>query len=426
MTISRTARSGPTTARSTAGSGAMPIDACDRCLALSELTARLCSVPLLRGSAEWLDARPPAPTDDATATERIRPAKPRKAPLLASADGLAPVPGELVLAAEGVSAERATELARRYEGWSADGFRAYIAANDIAAFCKCSSDYPESVRPLSDTPYVLYARGDLAVLDRCPDVAIAMVGTRRPTRVGREAARTIAAGIAQTGGVVVSGMALGIDGAAHDGALSVRGTTVAVLAGGVDRPSPPSHAALYERILESGVVVSELPPGTQPSRWSFPARNRIIAALSSAVIVVEAPMKSGALITVDHAQDLGIEVLAVPGSIASPTCHGSNQLLCEGAGGVVDGIELMATRMAVGAALRPVDADHGRIHDALRFGARSRHEIATGSGLGARELDLALIDLELSGWIERGLDGRYRLAEQSNACPGTSPAGRAA
>lgn len=412
MTIPEIASSSAAQAGTGRGSATLPIDACDRCLALSELTARLCSVPLLRGSAEWLDARPPVPTDDATEQERSRTAKPIKAPLLASADGLAPVPGELVLAAEGVSAERAAELARRYDGWSADGFRAYIAAHDIAAFCKCSSDYPESVRPLSDTPYVLYARGDLSVLDRCPEFAIAMVGTRRPTRVGREASRTIAAGIAQTGGVVVSGMALGIDGAAHDGALSVRGQTVAVLAGGVDRPSPPSHAALYDQILGSGVVVSELPPGTQPSRWSFPARNRIIAALSSAVIVVEAPLKSGALITVDHAQDLGIEVLAVPGSIVSPTCHGSNRLLCEGAGGVVDGIELMATRMAVGAALRPVQEDHGRIHDALRFGAKSRQEIAASSGLGNRDLDLALIDLELSGWIERGLDGRYRLAER--------------
>lgn len=386
-----------------------PIDACDRCLALSELTARLCSVPLLRGTPEYAAARPPQPSDDAAPGEAAKGVEALPAPLVASADGLAPVPSELVLAADGVGPVRARELARRYTGWSADGFRSYCAARGIAAVCRCSTDFPASVLELSDPPYVLYVRGDLAVLDRCPDLAIAMVGTRRPTRVGREASRTIAAGIAQTGGVVVSGMALGIDGAAHDGALSVRGKTIAVLAGGVDRPSPPSHAALYEQIVDGGVVVSELPPGTQPSRWSFPARNRIIAALSSAVIVVEAPQKSGALITVDHAQDLGVDVYAVPGSIVSPTCHGSNRLLCEGAGGVVDGVELMATRSVVADALRPVDPDHAQVHAALQFGPRSRQEIAAGSTLAASELDLALLDLELSGWIERGLDGRYRL-----------------
>lgn len=387
----------------------LPIDACDRCLALSELTARLSAVPLLRGTPEHAAAHPPDSIAD-DAGDRCR--APLPEPLLASADGLPPVPGALVLAADGVGAERARELARRYDGWVADGFRAYCAAHGVAAICRCSTDYPASLLGLADPPYVLYARGQLGLLDRCPDLAIAMVGTRRPTRVGREASRTIAAGIAQTGGIVVSGMALGIDGAAHDGALSVRGHTIAVLAGGVDRPSPPSHAALYDQILSSGAVVAELPPGTTPSRWSFPARNRIIAALSSGVIVVEAPLKSGALITVDHAQDLGIDVYAVPGSTVSPTCHGSNRLLCDGAGGVVDGIELMTGRRAItpaGSRPRPVDDDHAQVHDVLVAGARSRQEIEASATLDAGALDVALIDLELSGWIERGLDGRYRL-----------------
>lgn len=394
------------------------IDACDRCLALSELTARLGAVPVLRGTPEFDAAHPPPADPEAAST-----VQPLSAPLLSSAEGLAPVPGELVRAARGVSADRARELIARYRGWSADGLRAWCAEAEITAVCRCSTDYPASLHGLSDPPAVLFAVGRTRLLDRCPDRAIGMVGTRRPTRVGREAARTIASGIAQTGGIVVSGMALGVDGASHEGALAVRGTTIAVLASGVNRPTPPSHTALYERIRQNGAVVSELPPGTEPSKWSFPARNRIIAALSSAVIVVEAPLKSGALITVDHAHDLGVDVYAVPGSLASPSCSGSNRLLCDGAGGVVDGVDLMAMRAAVtdapvvpaadgGAGIRPAHPDHALVHDALITGPRSRHEIAVSSSLDTGDLELALIDLELSGWVERAVDGRYRLVER--------------
>ncbi|MBJ7470633.1 MAG: DNA-protecting protein DprA [Solirubrobacteraceae bacterium] len=388
--------------------GGAGIDACDRCLALSQLAVVLCSVPLLRGTAEH-DDRIRTPQDDP------QPSAPLARPLVSTHEGLAPIPSELVRAAHGVSAERARALQRLLTGWSADAVRARCLASGVAAACRCSIDYPESLHALADPPPVLYVAGNVRALDRCPAHAVGMVGTRRPTRVGREAARTIATGIAQVGGVVVSGMALGVDGASHEGALQGRGTTIAVLASGADRPSPPSHRALYQQILSAGAVVSELPPGTEPSRLTFPARNRIIAALSSAVIVVEAPKKSGALITVDHAHDLGLDVYAVPGSLASVTCEGSNKLLCDGAGGVVDGVDFMTARQGYldphqGARLRPVDVDQSLIHDVLVHGPQSRQELRrAASSLDPACLEAALTDLELSGWVERGLDGRYRL-----------------
>lgn len=394
------------------------VDACDRCLALSELTVVLCSVPILRGTPQHDERVAAADSGELDPTVPPTPPAPLKPPLSASCHGLAPTPGELVRAAAGVSAERATEIARRFAHWSGDGLRERCAQTGVAAACSCSVDYPDSLRGLTDPPPVLYIAGNARALDRCPDVAVGMVGTRHPTRVGREAARNIAMGIAQVGGLVVSGMALGVDGASHEGALAGRGTTVAVLASGADRPSPQSHEQLYHDIVLAGAAVSELPPGTRPARWTFPARNRIIAALSSAVIVVEAPLRSGALITVDHAHDLGVDVYAVPGSLASPSCAGSNRLLCEGGSGVVDGVEFMAPRLAVGQRpsgttppARPVDATQAVVHDLLVLGPHTRQELArSSSSLRPEQLEDALTDLELSGWVERSIDGRYRLA----------------
>lgn len=395
------------------------IDACDHCLALSQLTVFLWSVPCLRGTAAY-EARVQAKQQGELVPD-AEPPPPLPAPLVDSCEGLAPTPGELIRAADGVMPPRAKDAARLFAHWSADRVRERCVAVGLSAACHCSIDYPESLRALADPPPVLYVAGDTRVLDRCPASAVGMVGTRRPTRVGREASRSIAMGIAQVGGVVVSGMALGVDGASHEGALMGRGATIAVLASGADRPSPMSHRRLYDQILQSGAIVSELPPGTEPAKWTFPARNRIIAALSSAVIVVEAPKRSGALITVDHAQDLGVDVYAVPGSLASVTCEGSNALLCEGGAGVVDGVEFMTarnpgSRASVPARLRPVDAGQAAVHDVLDRGPQSRQELGRATTtLAPAQLEEALTDLELSGWVERGLDGRYRLADRHGA-----------
>lgn len=285
----------------------------------------------------------------------------------------------------------------------------------ILTLCRCDPRYPAGIAQLSDPPPVIYVRGNASVLGLDYERGVGIVGTRRPTTAGRDASRRFAAGFAQAGGTVVSGMALGIDAAAHDGALSVRGTTIAVLAGGVERPTPASNGHLYSRILERGAVVSELPPRVTPRKWTFPARNRLIAALSGCTVVVEAPARSGALITVDHANDLGRDVYAIPGSTAAPTCEGSNRLLMDSANPVLDGAELAAERgmtVTVGAGPLPATEPGRRVHEELARGPRSTAELAGAvSTLGPGELELLLLDLELAGWVARRSDGRYGRSE---------------
>ena len=189
-------------------------------------------------------------------------------------------------------------------------------------------DYPARLRTIYDPPVVLFVKGDLLPAD---ERAVGIVGSRRASPYGRHVAAELSAGLAQHGFTVVSGMALGADAAAHEGCLRAGGRTIAVLAGGIDVIYPPEHATLYERIAAAGAVVSEAPPGAPTTRHSFPIRNRIISGLSLGVVVVEAPEKSGALITAVHALEQGREVFAVPGSVNSAQSKGSHQLLRDGA-----------------------------------------------------------------------------------------------
>ncbi|MHB9130542.1 MAG: DNA-processing protein DprA [Armatimonadota bacterium] len=188
--------------------------------------------------------------------------------------------------------------------------------------------YPTRLRTIPDPPCVLFVKGELLPED---DRAIAIVGSRRASPYGRHVAAELAAGLAQRGLIVVSGMAIGTDTAAHEGCLRAGGRTIAVLGSGVDVIYPPENTTLYERIAAQGAVISENPPGAPPSRISFPIRNRIISGLSLGVIVVEASEKSGALITVDHALEQGREVFAVPGSVNSTQSRGTHHLLRDGA-----------------------------------------------------------------------------------------------
>jgi len=188
--------------------------------------------------------------------------------------------------------------------------------------------YPTRLRAIPDPPPTLFIHGTLSSAD---ERAIAIVGSRRASPYGRQVAAELAVGLAQRGITIVSGLALGADAAAHEGALRAGGRTLAVLGGGVDVIYPPEHAALYARVAASGAVISEAPPGSPPVKMSFPIRNRIISGLSLGVVVVEAPEKSGALITARHALDQGREVFAVPGSVNSVQSRGSHQLLRDGA-----------------------------------------------------------------------------------------------
>ncbi len=188
-------------------------------------------------------------------------------------------------------------------------------------------EYPENLRQVGDAPS-LFIAGALKPTDR---VAVAVVGTRNPSTVGREAAYEMASDLARAGVTVVSGMAVGIDTSAHTGALDAGGRTLACLGAGIDVPYPASNRRLMERVLGQGALLSEYPPGSPPLAWHFPARNRIIAGLALGVLVVEAGEKSGALITVDWANKYGRPVMAVPGSVKNRACRGSNKLLQDGA-----------------------------------------------------------------------------------------------
>lgn len=193
----------------------------------------------------------------------------------------------------------------------------------IAAF---EETYPNKLKQLNDFPPLISVKGNINVLNK---QAIAIVGARNASLGGRKLSFHFAKALGEKGWVVVSGLARGIDEAAHKGSLKTN--TIAVLAGGVDHIYPPEHESLYNEISQTGAIISEMPLGTSPSAALFPRRNRLIAALSQGVVIVEAARKSGSLITADYALELGIDVFAVPGSPLDPRCQGSNYLLKQGA-----------------------------------------------------------------------------------------------
>lgn len=219
----------------------------------------------------------------------------------------------IVTAREAVDAEGELELCRREQ---------------IAVLSEASPDYPAPLREIADPPGVLFLRGNLLPTDR---LAIAIVGTRHATRYGRTQAERLAASLVRAGLVVVSGLARGIDAAAHRGALAAGGRTLALLGSGVLNIHPPEHETLADEVAASGAVISESPPRFAPLSGSFPQRNRLISGLSLGVIVVEAAERSGALITARHAMEQGREVFAVPGPVDSRASRGCHRLLRDGA-----------------------------------------------------------------------------------------------
>lgn len=268
--------------------------------------------------------------------------------------------------------------------------------------------YPPLLAELHDPPARLHLRGRAAeILSR---VAVAIVGARSCSPYGAQVARELAGELAAAGVVVVSGLARGIDGEAHRGALAGGGLTVAVLGCGIDRDYPHAHAELARRIGESGLVVSEYPPGVEPSPWRFPARNRIVAGLARATVVVEARRRSGALITADFALELGRDVFAVPGEITSGLSEGTNDLIRQGAIpllGVGDVLEALGIDPAPPVAHASLSAEADAVWSALAVGALTLDEIARDSGVGSPEVAVALTELELARLVSQA-DGRYR------------------
>ncbi len=271
--------------------------------------------------------------------------------------------------------------------------------------------YPAALHELHDPPLAVFLRGALAETPLpAPGGPVAIVGARRPTDAGLRIARRLGAFAAGGGVTVVSGMALGIDAAAHGGALDAGGPTVAVLGCGTDIAYPRRHRGLYERILKHGLAISEYPPGTAPAPWRFPARNRLIAALAATLVVVEARARSGALITADHALDLGRDVVAVPGAAGSSAAAGTNGLIKAGAGLVEDESDL-AVWLGIDAPeahAPPGDAEACALLDRLSGAPAFPDEVA---GVGGAGRTAALLSrLEVEGWVVRDPAGRYTLA----------------
>lgn len=278
-----------------------------------------------------------------------------------------------------------------------------------------SGIYPARLRSIADPPPCLYIKGEIRRED---DKAVAVIGTRSASHYGRRVARDLCRGLASLGFTVISGMARGIDGVAHDEALNAGGRTIAVLGSGVDRAYPPEHRKLYHRISENGAVISELPLGAPPLAFNFPARNRLISGLSAGVVVVEATEKSGSLITAAIALEQGREVFAVPGEVGSSRSRGGHRLIRQGAKlveNVDDILEEIAPQLVARdrqpAALRtlPVDAqpETHKIFDLLQERSLHIDEVIEASGFSASRVSQILLELELQGFLKQLPGNRY-------------------
>lgn len=302
-----------------------------------------------------------------------------------------------------------------------------LAKKKMALVLREDAQYPPLLRQIAHPPHLLYVYGETDLTDRFP---VAVVGTRRASAYGLTHTREIAAELAQTGVCVVSGLALGIDAAAHTGALDGGGRTVAVLGSALDKPYPQENEPLMRRILESGgSVVSEYAPGTPPSRYSFLQRNRIIAGMCLGTLVTEGPRRSGALNTATWTLENGREVFALPGNVDSPGAQLPNMLISEGARLVTGAADILSALViepkdalkAVQAAVAPMEAPAEKkphipggldetqraICAALLAGEADFDALCAVSGLESDELGALLIEMEMDGLVTPLAGTRY-------------------
>ena len=304
------------------------------------------------------------------------------------------------------------QLLARVAALSEADLASELLAAQCWACCRHETPYPMALRDATDAPWALIGRGDPGRLRGLElDATVTVVGARRASAYGREVARELGRELAAAGLVVVSGLAFGIDACAHRGALE-GGDTVAVLGCGADTAYPAAHRSLWRQVCERGMVISELPPGASPWRWTFPARNRIMAALAGMTVVVEAAERSGSLITADLAADLGRDLGAVPGPIGSRASAGPNNLLAGGAC-VVRGAQDVLDAM-LGPGSRPIgrsgpglDDDLHEILEAVERGEDTCDAVASDLDLSGAEAASGLARLELLGYLSCSLVGTY-------------------
>jgi DNA processing protein len=305
---------------------------------------------------------------------------------------------------------RSARFARFESSFDADAYVRGLGERGLRWLARSDPAFPDRLRAIHDPPPGLFLRGraEAELLSR---PAVAVVGARSCTDYGAHVARELARAVAAANVVVVSGLARGIDGWAHRGALEAGGSTVAVLGCGVDRDYPRAHAQLAAHVADTGLIVSEYPPGVAPAPWRFPARNRIVAGLTLGTVVVEARERSGALITADLALEEGREVLSVPGEITSGLSHGTNALLRTGAVPVTcadDVLEAIGIEPAARPQPEPPPPGAPRtVLAAIDGGAQTADEIARATGLAADEVAAALVELELSAHVSAAA-GVYR------------------
>lgn len=307
-----------------------------------------------------------------------------------------------------VAAPRSARFAAFRARFDPAAFLGELAGRGFRWVARSDPAFPSRLRSIHDPPPGLFVRGH-AELDLLERTSVAVVGARACSGYGQTVATTLGRELAAAGVVVVSGLARGVDGAAHRGALET-GQTVAVLGCGIDRDYPRAHAALAAAVAERGLIVSEYPPGVEPAPWRFPARNRIVAGLARATVVVEARERSGALITADLALDEGREVLAVPGEITAQLSRGTNHLLRLGAtpvtcvGDVLAAIGVQPSAPAPAAGREPhLDP----VRRAVADGPATADELVRRTGVTAAEVAAALAELELLGAVVHA-DGVYR------------------
>ena len=336
---------------------------------------------------------------------------------------------------QGVAGRRAGPVRARYEAFDPAGARNTIVASGLRAVCRHADGYPAVLTGMPAPPAVLFGAGPLlgggpngrGLFASCTgdsgesggtgrgDIApaVAIVGSRRCSDYGRAVAASLGRALAAAGVPVVSGMALGVDSAAHEGALGAGGPTVAVLGCGADVAYPARKRALHARLRVQGAVVSEMPPGFAARRWSFPVRNRVIAGLAALTVVVEGEERSGSLITARLARELGREVGAVPGPVTLPGAAGPNALLYDGAHLVRDAQDVLDILYGAGARTISPPRDPSTlppelraIHAAVAEGAATPTAIAAAG----HDVDSALAgiaELEVRGFVHRGSGGGY-------------------